>query len=250
MCALVFTEFVMLDQLYKYPRLYLNAHFEENAVLSFDTGQAHYLKHVLRKDLGDLVRVFNGVDGEWLATLTDLGKKAGSAVLRERVRAQPALPVPVCLFFSPIRKQRMDFLIEKAVELGVSGLYPVLMNRTEARTFNEKRVRAQIVEAAEQCGRMDLPALSPVQKFPAALAGCAKPLYVCLEWDVARPALASYSYAGGAAFMIGPEGGFDAQEVDLIFATEDANPVSLGETILRAETAALACLSYARLCGG
>ncbi len=242
----------MIDHIYKYPRLYINVPFSQGAEISLDAAHSHYLKNVLRKSVGDVLRVFNGRDGEWLASLKVLGKKNGSALLTEQIKQQPEISAPLYLFFAPIKKQRMDFLIEKSVELGVSGLYPVITNRTENRKLNEERMRSQIIEATEQCERLDLPTLHPAQKLPELLRMketlfLEAPLFVCLERRELAAPLSSYSYEKGAAFLIGPEGGFDDQEVESLIAAENIRLVDLGDTILRAETAAIACLSYAKM---
>ncbi|PCJ97857.1 MAG: RNA methyltransferase [Zetaproteobacteria bacterium] len=244
----------MTENIYKYPRLYINVPFSQNIEISLDVSHVHYLKNVLRKNVNDVLRVFNGHDGEWLASINMLAKKDGSAILTKQIKQQRAISAPVALFFSPIKKQRMDFLIEKAVELGVDDLYPILMNRTENRKLNEDRMRAQIIEAAEQCERLDVPILHPVQKLSDLMRighdlFQKRPLLVCLERNEDSIALSSCLYEEGANFLIGPEGGFDVQEVAALKGAENMVFVDLGRTILRAETAAIVCLSYARMSG-
>ncbi len=238
----------MTDHIYKYPRLYLNAPFAKNAKISLEEEHVHYLRNVLRKTSGDSVRFFNGQDGEWLASLNDLGKKKGEVTFVECIKEQPEVRAPLHLFFSPIKKQRMDFLIEKAVELGVTGLHPVLMHRTENRKLNDKRIHMQIIEAAEQCERLDVPELYPIVSLAEVLGGSYDyPLYACMERSVVTCLISSKGYKEGAGFIIGPEGGFDPQECSMIERSENVCSLSLGDEILRAETAALTCLSYAKL---
>ena len=123
----------MLELIHKYPRLYINAAMRENAKIFLSSDQAHYLKNVLRKQSNDIVRIFNGQDGEWLAGIDTLKKKDATLFVTEKIKDQPASLVPIHLLFSPLKKkQRMDMLIEKAVELGVNGLYPILMNRAKS----------------------------------------------------------------------------------------------------------------------
>ncbi len=234
----------MVD-LYKYPRLYLNASFKENAKISLGAEHSHYLRNVLRKGAGDILRIFNGEDGEWLALIDALGKKDGTITLTKQIKKQPIAPIELNLFFSPIKKHRMNFLIEKAVELGVTGLYPIIMNRTENRKLNEGRINAQIIEAAEQCERLDLPMLYPMQKLGDILSK--ERLYACLERNNGAKLISSYSYEDGASFIIGAEGGFDQQEIELLLSSEKVAAINLGDNILRVETAAIACLSYVRL---
>lgn len=249
--SLVSIVFVM-ENLYKHTRLYINAPFVKSEEILLNSSHSHYLKNVLRKDTGDFLRVFNGVDGEWLARIDCLNKKNGSAMLAEKVKQQPSVRLPLLLFFSPIKKQRMDFLIEKAVELGVTGLYPVISNRTENRKLNEERIKAQIIEAAEQCERLDVPILHPSQKLSELLsvssgALFSVPFLACLERNEDSSPISSFSYDKGGAFLIGPEGGFDISEVNGLKSNENIGLVSLGDSILRAETAAVACLSYAQM---
>lgn len=237
----------MSDHIYKYPRLYLNPELAVAARISLASEQAHYLKNVLRRGAGDFVRVFNGRDGEWLAAIVSADKRGMVLDVRDCLRPQLEPRVSCHLYFSPIRKQRMDFLVEKAVELGVTALTPALMHRTEARIINEDRIRAQIIEAAEQCERMDIPALLPVRSLPDILKQARDiPLYVCLERGVGV-GLKSLDLSGGAAFLIGCEGGFDPQEAEAIRCAKGVMTVDLGADILRAETAALACLAYMKL---
>lgn len=239
----------MTDHIYKHPRLYLNAPFEQNAVIPLQQGHVHYLKNVLRKEPGDKLRVFNGREGEWIAHIYQIGKKSGDIKLDECFKAQPDETQARHLYFSPIKKQRMDMLVEKSVELGVTDLHPVVMNRSVTRKINSERVEAQIIEAAEQSERMVIPALHPLKALDEVIAGGDNqgPLYACVERSGQTKPISSYVMDGAAAFLVGPEGGFDEEEKSRLFAQETVKPVSLGDTILRAETAAIACLSYAAL---
>ena len=239
----------MTNHIYKHPRLYLNAPFEQNAVIPLEQGHVHYLKNVLRKESGDVLRVFNGRDGEWIAYIDEIGKKSGDIKLSECFRQQPDAPKARHLYFSPIKKQRMDMLIEKAVELGVTDLHPVIMNRSVTRKINVERITAQMIEAAEQSERMVIPTLYAVKTLGDVIEGgdTQVPFYACVERsDQAKP-ISSYAIDGAAAFIIGPEGGFDEEEKNMLLTHKSVNPVQLGDTILRAETAAIACLSYAAL---
>lgn len=246
--VLVFTDSVMTEQLYKYPRLYLNARLCAGAQVPVSAEQSHYLKTVLRKGEGAKVRVFNGMDGEWLARIERVSKKSCTLIAGECLRAQPENVPLRALYFAPIKKQRLDFLVEKAVELGVSDFYPVLTNRTENRKLNMERMRAHVIEAAEQCERMDVPALHDMAKLPVVLAQKqVVPLVVALEREESALPLSGIDFSVGAAFLIGPEGGFDDDEARLVRNSADVRCVALGPRILRAETAALACLSYVQL---
>lgn len=238
----------MMNKHYKYPRLFIDFPMVENGDVPLEQNHAHYLKNVLRKDVGQGLRVFNGRDGEWLAEVTALSKKNGIAALTQQIQAQELHKRSIHLLFSPIKKQRMDFVIEKAVELGVSDIHPVLMKRTENRKINTDRIESQIIEAAEQCERLTLPVLHPLVPLDQKLRQWSDgpTIYACIERCEARP-LSEYkeTYTQDCAFLIGPEGGLEEQEITDICKHEKVKPVTLGAQILRAETAALYCLSQA-----
>lgn len=235
-----------MKEYYKHPRLYLKAALKENTILPLEEGQVHYLRTVLRKNVGDLVRVFNGADGEWLCAIQKLEKREGVITAQKCLRVQKTNQSNIHLYFAPIRKHRLDILIEKAVELGVSEFHPVITNRTENRNFNKERLQAQIFEAAEQCERLEIPQLhTPVTLAAALKEGRGFPLYAALERGDAPP-LSAQRIEGDAGFLIGPEGGFDEEEMQAILSAA-VTPITLGEAVLRAETAAILCLAYCRL---
>ena len=201
--------------------------------------QSHYLKNVLRMSEGDRVRTFNGKDGEWLAALSFEGKKG---ILHPQKQLRPQLEEPgPWLFFSPLKKSRMEFLVEKAVELGVQKLTPVLTERTIVRTLNMEKIKSHIIEAAEQCERLTIPDLSPPIKLSRVFDVLGnKNLYFFKERGEKIPLFRGQAEC---ALLIGPEGGFSAQEIEGLEKSPQIKPVSLGSRILRAETASLAALS-------
>lgn len=239
----------MIDHIYKHTRLYLNAPFAQSAEIPLAHAQIHYLRNVLRKESGDILRVFNAQHGEWTARLEMAGKKNGHVVLEQCFKVQPKPALPRHLYFSPIKKQRMDMLIEKSVELGVTDLHPVLMNRTVMRKINKERIDAQIIEAAEQSERLDIPALHDALNLDDVLRTYdhRTPLYACLERSEKVKPITSFAMDQPVSFLIGPEGGFDEGEMTRLLKDDNLKPIGLGDTILRAETAAIACLSYAAL---
>ena len=208
-----------------------------------DKAQSHYLANVMRRNEGDRLRVFNGRDGEWGGQIASLSKREVTIDLTEQLHTQPQQAQALHLIFAPIKKQRMDFLIEKAVELGATHLHPVVTNHTEVRKLNEERIHSQIVEACEQSERLDIPQMLPIQSMKSFLSGWDKsvPVAACLERGD-YPMLGKKGQ-GVRAVLIGPEGGFDEDEVTLIKAYSFIVAVSLGATIMRAETAALYALS-------
>lgn len=227
----------------KFPRLYVDQDFQADATLELDAHVAHYLKTVMRRQEGDAVRVFNGRDGEWLATLHQLGKKSAQTTLKEQIKEQPVAQDPITLYFAPIKKARLDFLIEKAVEMGVTDLHPILTANVQNPKLNIDRMHTHITEAAEQCERMEIPTLHPIQKLINFTSD--DQLYWCAErFDGAVP-LSQFPKARN--FLIGPEGGFTEEEKARLKNFETVQPVSLGDTLLRAETAVMMCLSHTRL---
>lgn len=231
------------DESFKYPRLYVEQDLSHQAVIALAPSQAHYLNNVMRKKDGEPVRLFNGRDGEWLGRLEDLGKKSGNVVLEKCLKEQPAHKRRIHLFFTPIKKNRQDWLIEKAVELGVTDFHPVLTQNTEVRKINEERVRAQIFEASEQCERFEIPTLQPLEKIEAKLSQWSQdiPILSCLErYDAPALKDLALNQNQDIAILIGPEGGFTADEKNMI--AQQTTPVDLGETILRVETAVVKAL--------
>jgi 16S rRNA (uracil1498-N3)-methyltransferase len=240
------------------PRLYVAPDLKGGGEVVLDGDQAHYLTRVLRLGAGDAVRVFNGRHGEFAAELAGSTKSTATLRLAERVREQSGVP-DLWLLFAPLKKARTDFVVEKAVELGVAEIRPVLTERTDSETVRVDRLHRLAVEAAEQTERLDVP---PVQE--------AVKLFTLLQtWpsdrvliyadeagdDAERPwggpagranAVADVLRAlpgGPAAVLIGPEGGFSPGERQRLRALSYVKPVSLGPRILRAETAAAAVLS-------
>lgn len=221
-------------------RLYIPADLTLGAEIPLPEDQAHYLRHVLRQDVGAPVLLFNGRDGEWLAEIARFGKRDGSLHVRERTRTQQSGP-DIWLLFAPIRQGRLETIVEKATELGAARILPVLTRRCQVRQVNDTRLQANAREAAEQCERLDLPQIAPLAELSAVLASWpqGRPLYVCLERADARP-LAGSAQPGPMALLVGPEGGFAPEEAAWLTELPFVVPVSLGPRILRAETAAIA----------
>lgn len=234
----------MTDDSYKLPRLYTNQRLLNGYNVALADAQAHYLHTVMRRKDGDEIRLFNGQDGEWLAGLKDLKKKSGTAELVRQLKPQPAQTPRIHLYFAPITKNRMDWMVEKAVELGVTDMHPVLTQNTEVRKIKEDRLNAQMMEAAEQSERLTLPALHPLLPLEAAIEGWGKdkPFLACLERYDAQP-VAKIESNQDIAVLIGPVGGFTQEEKAYLASIANVTAVSLGENVLRCETAALYALS-------
>jgi 16S rRNA (uracil1498-N3)-methyltransferase len=228
------------------PRLYTSLPLKAGMPVALETAQGHYLRNVMRLGAGDFIRLFNGVDGEFSARLETPAKKETLAIPETLLFPQPAAASSVHLIFAPIKKARLDILIEKSVELGATHLYPVLTERTESRKLNEARIEAQIIEALEQCERLEKPKLHPLQKLEKLLPAWNGPrILACLEREAA-PEISAHLASTAAretAILVGPEGGFTAKEIKYIVESGRCQPVSLGPAILRAETAAFYALS-------
>lgn len=229
-------------------RLYIDDSFTGGKAIDLPGHAVHHLRTVLRLEEGAQISVFNGRDGEWLARLNRLGKKDGSAILVEQIRKYEPGP-DVWLLFAPLKKDATDFVVEKATELGASAIWPVLTKHTQTRRVNVERLARTAEDAAAQCERLDVPAIRNAAPLDDLLATWPEDrrLVVCVERGGSHVLPAARAMdalpAGPAAILIGPEGGFDAEELDKILNLDFAVPVSLGPRILRAETAALAALT-------
>lgn len=226
------------------PRLYVDVPLSEGAAVPLDGNPAHYLLSVMRVKEGDAVLLFDNRTGEWAAEARELRKR--DLVLHVARQTRPLESVPdFWLCVAPIKKGRIDLVAEKACELGVAKLQPVLTHRSVVDKLNHSRLQAHLIEAAEQCGRTALPALAEMVKLPELLNNWPKDrcLFFADEQGGTPMTEALSKRRGPAAFLIGPEGGFDEQERTLIRAHPAAIPVSLGPRILRAETAAIAATS-------
>jgi 16S rRNA (uracil1498-N3)-methyltransferase len=215
--------------------------------VTLDRARAHFLRNVLRLDEGARVALFNARDGEFAARIETLRKNAVVAAVQERLRAPQPEP-DLWLAFAPIKRARLDFLVEKATELGVSALKPVITSRTNVERVNLERWRANAIEAAEQSERLSVPEITAPAPFAILVAQwpAGRRLIVCDETGGGAPmaeALRGQPLEGPHAVMIGPEGGFAPSELDALRALPSVTPVGLGPRVLRADTAALAALA-------
>ena len=203
----------------------------------------------MRLKEGSQILLFDGRSGEWLAKVDEAGKRSMTLLVAEPTRAQESVP-DLWMAFAPIKKGRVDWLVEKAVELGVARLLPVITQRTVVDRLNLDRMRAHIIEAAEQCGRTALAEIDEPVKLTAFLAGrdIARTLYFADESGGADPA--QTIERAPALILTGPEGGFTPEEAAAIRGAANSHAISLGPRILRAETAALAAVTtYMALAG-
>jgi 16S rRNA (uracil1498-N3)-methyltransferase len=227
-------------------RLFVDAPLAQGAPLVLDEGQSHYLAHVLRAKAGQRVRLFNGADGEWSATIASLAKKGVTLEVEGPTRPQAGVP-DLWLLLAPVKKTPLDYIVQKATELGVARIQPVITRRTIVERVNTDRMKANAIEAAEQSGRLGVPAIAEPQPLERVLAGwdASRPIVLCDEAGDARPLTDAVRdrEAAGWALLTGPEGGFDPAERAHRRSLPCVIPVTLGPRIMRADTAALAAIA-------
>jgi 16S rRNA (uracil1498-N3)-methyltransferase len=224
------------------PRLFVRQPLGEGAALELDAGQANYLGNVLRMAVSAELLVFDGSSGEWLARIADAGKKRMTLAVQHRTRKAETVP-DVWLAFAPVKRNQTDWLVEKATELGVARLIPVMTQRTVAERVKLERLESIAIEAAEQCGRTRLPEIAEPVALARFLVGreSGRTLYFADEAG-GEPAARAFT-EGPALILTGPEGGFTDEERAAVRAAPNSIAISLGPRILRAETAALAALA-------
>jgi 16S rRNA (uracil1498-N3)-methyltransferase len=233
---------------FRSPRLYVEAPLAQGANVALDRAQAHYLGTVLRLQAGSRVLVFNGSDGEWGATLA-MSKRAAALVVEAKTRPQTS-PADLHYLFVPLKAARLDYMVQKAVEMGVSRLQPVLTRHSQVARVNTQRMRANAVEAAEQCGILSLPEIGEPVTFVRLMAerDPGRRLIFCDEGaEVANPVAALAGLPRSPlAVLVGPEGGFAEDERTSLLKLPNVVRLSLGPRILRADTAAVAALALAQ----
>jgi 16S rRNA (uracil1498-N3)-methyltransferase len=231
-------------------RLYLPGGLAEGTDAALDEDQAHRLRAVLRLGSGAVIAGFNAQDGEFLCRVVELGRREGRLSVEKRFRAPEPEP-DLWLVFAPIKRARLDWLVEKAAELGVSALLPVWTERTQPERLNLDRLTAHAVAAAEQSGRLSVPALYPPEKLARLVAEwpAERHLYVCDETGGGAP-IVTVAAGYPAALLVGPEGGFGETELDAIGKLTFATRVGLGPRVLRAETAAIAAVAVFQAVAG
>lgn len=226
------------------PRLFVDAPLAQGQAVTIEGPQAHYLGRVMRIAPGDAIVLCDNHTGEWACRVTEAGKRAVVALPEVQTRQREAVP-DFWLIPALLKKDRFDLVLEKATELGVRRIAPVVTRRCVADKLNPERARAITVEAAEQCARTALPELAVVQKLEALLRDwpAERTLFFADETGGAPARAAFADHPGPAALLIGPEGGFDEAERAAVRALSQARPITLGPRILRGETAAIAAIA-------
>ena len=234
------------------PRLFVDAALSAGLAHPLDRAQQNYLSNVLRLSEGDDVIVFNGRDGEWRAVVRTPGRRQVDLEVVSQMRQQtPAGDLEY--LFAPLKHARLDYMVQKAVELGASRLRPVTTRRTQVARVNLERMRANAIEAAEQCGILSLPEIDAVVPLAGVIASWPqeRTLVFCDEdAGPVDPVAALAAIRGSVAVLIGPEGGFDPAERESLLALPSVVRVGLGSRILRADTAAVAALTLVQAIAG
>lgn len=227
-------------------RLYVKQPLADGAVIEATRAQLNYLVNVLRLGEGDEVLLFDGAHGEWRAALRALGRRQCSLEALEQTRPQADGP-DLHYLFAPVKRARLDFMVEKATELGVSEIRPVVTRRTIAARVKLERMEANAIEAAEQCGVLRVPRVREPEKLEAVLRAwpAERRLIYCDEHAPVSSPLDALRQcpAGPLGVLIGPEGGFDAAEREMLMRLSCVTPISLGPRVMRADTAAVAALA-------
>lgn len=232
---------------FRTPRLYVDAPLSEGGDVPLDRDQANYLINVLRLERGDAVLVFNGREGEWQAILSGSGKRAATLAVGPRLRAQPPAG-DLHFLFAPLKHARLDYLVQKAVEMGASRLQPVITRHTQVSRVNLDRMRANAIEAAQQCGILAVPEVAAPVALERVVADSERLLVFCDEDAEVRDPVAALVAArrqpsAPLAVLIGPEGGFAEDERGVLLKRAKVVRLALGPRILRADTAAVAALA-------
>jgi 16S rRNA (uracil1498-N3)-methyltransferase len=236
-------------------RLYIPQPLTAGAAVALDPAQSHRLRNVLRLEAGAAVAAFNERDGEWLCRLANEGRRGATLIPERQLRSAEAEP-DLWLLFAPIKRARLDWLVEKASELGAAALVPVWTARTQPERLNRERLQALAIAAAEQSERLSVPEIRTPEPLDKLLADWPRQrqLIVCDETGAGMPiaaALEALPAMASAALLIGPEGGFTETELDALGKLPIVTRVGLGPRVLRAETAALAALAvFQAIAGG
>jgi len=240
---------------HRIPRLHVNTALASGGEIILEPGHTHYLRSVLRRGPGTPVAAFNRADGEWSCRIAEINKSGARLTVEHQMRVAQSEPeTDLWLLFAPIKRGRIDWLVEKATELGVSVLMPVWTARSQAERVNLERLRAHAIEAAEQSERLSVPELRPPEALERVIAGwpTGRRLFICDESGGGEPIgdAAVRLTCGPAALLVGPEGGFDDTELDAVCKLSFVTQVGLGPRVLRAETAAVAALAVFQAIAG
>ena len=225
-------------------RLFVDHTLGEAQSVPLNKDQAHYIFSVMRKSIGETILIFDGNNGEWEASIEEISKKSGVLFCIKQTKPQ-IMPPDLWLFFSPLKKVRTDFIVEKATELGVAKIIPVQTEHTNADRIKLSRLSAHAIEAAEQCGGTYIPKIEELQKINEVLENFPpdRKLLFCDEKLQSSEVNLENLKKGKWAILVGPEGGFSEIERNYLKGLKFTFSISLGPRILRADTAAVTAIS-------
>lgn len=234
------------------PRLFVDCSLTSNQQMTLPLAQSHYLLQVLRMKAGEDLLLFNGQDGEWAAQIEVVSSKKATLQVKTQTRLQPEADFPISLFFAPLKAHRLEMILEKATEIGVTELIPCLSDRTQVRRLNPTRLEAITREAAEQSNGLTVPFIAPLASLQEQISrkSATQVIFFCdLQASDAyfSDQLAQYqdriNEKKAVGVVVGPEGGWSAQDRALLSPFPNVIPVRLGKTVLRAETACFVALA-------
>lgn len=236
---------MMPHKIDKLPRIFINMALKLFASIEIPKAQVHYLKSVLRLKEGAHIRVFNGSDGDFLAKICELGKSTAQALLTEQLKEQDH-SAPLKLAFCILKPQKLPFLLEKSVELGISKFIPIISDHVQNKALNIERAKKIILEATEQCERNFIPVIENPTPLGQFIQRSQEKIICGLERNFTIPSLkdAVSPHTLPLTVLTGPEGGFSEKEKELLLNTKGVHPCSLGNSILRAETASIYTISF------
>ncbi len=230
-------------------RIFVNNVLQQGAMIYLERNKANHLINVLRKKSGEKLIVFNGIDGAWLARIDSASKKSASLLLLEQIREQPKAS-DLWYGFAPLKKARLDYMMQKATEMGVGIIQPIITQYTQYPKVNIEKIKANVIEAAQQCEVLNIPKIEQQVSLKNLLANwqeihAERKLILADESkQVVSPIKTLQGLRGQKiGLLIGPEGGFSDEELSLLHSKDFIVPISLGERILRADTAAVAALA-------
>lgn len=237
-----------MNEYHTLKRIFYPSTLELNSNILITGDKFGQLTKVLRTKVGDFIRVFNEASGEWLAEVSFIHKNDLEAIIKKQLRTCYN-NAEICLMFSPLKTEKMHFLIEKSVELGISKFFPIITERSIVREINTTKINQYIIQAAEQCECLSIPKLIPIQKLQLAVNNSNGHIIFCNEHEKhlsLKAALAKQDLTSPINILIGPEGGFTSNERDYLLQNSNVHSVHIGPQILRAETAALFAISCAQ----
>ena len=236
-------------------RLYVNDELEVHQVIQIRSKQLHYLTNVMRRKRDDILSIFNEVDGEFTGKIINDSKRNLVIKLLQKIK-DPEKKTDIWVVFAPVKKSSTDFIIQKATELGASCLVPVITERTITRNINLKRMQEIVIEASEQCERITIPEIKPIQKLADVICSWNKNRKIFYGDETERNQKEERSFNNQALFnpsgaiLMGPEGGFSQNEISFLKSKEFVVPINLGPRILRSETAVISGLVFWHIMNG